>query len=276
MKKYVFRPAVFLTATAIFWLMQPARIFAQTVSVVTLRSHQTFQLPDPAAIQSAADGQAAVASAETAAKALITDATSLLSEVTAGQSNLTKAQTQQSDYVNAVNSFSKNDVEPYKANLNGYTALGTKYTDLLNKHNKAVLANNALAAKDRKAATVAALSKEKIQIDTMAAQLTHWKIKLDAAKAKLDVKNAALQKQQQNYQAAETTATTKLKSLRPILSRLSDQLNTCESYAGKYHDVLFKKFNTGTAGENGYFGTPDYKTSSAGLKTQLMKLNSLP
>src|ERR1700733_15392508 len=48
--------------------------FSQVLNVVTPISNQAFKLPDPAALQTAADAQAAITSAEAAGKALLADA----------------------------------------------------------------------------------------------------------------------------------------------------------------------------------------------------------
>jgi hypothetical protein len=236
--------------------------FSQAVNVVSPVTSQTYNLPDPATMQTEADVQGAIAVAETAGKALCADAAR---ERTTVLNDLNKAKTMNSDYQAALNNFSKNEVTPYNADLQNYTESGTKYNESLTAYNKAVLANNALAAKDRKAATVADLNKQKAQLDAWGIKLTKWKSKLDAAKTKLDVDNAALQKQKQNADAAAKTADDKLKVTKPKLNGLLDQLTICANYAWKCHELLMNKFNSPKTTDDGYFSTPVYKSAIADL-----------
>jgi hypothetical protein len=262
------------TAMAVLIFVAPATGVCQVLTVVTPITNQTYKLPDPASIQTADDTRAAIASAETAGKALIADANTEKKLVAAEQNSYNTAETEKNDYIKAANDFSKNDVDPYKLDLNNYTATGTKFMQLLTKHNNAVKANNALPAKKRKAATVAALTKEKLHIDSMATQLTKWKTKLDAAKSKLDVKNAALQKQQQKYEPAEQAATLKLKPAKVALTNIVNQLNQCANYAAKYKSVLTAKSTSGATPVTGYFESAEYKSTVADLNNQLTNLRA--
>jgi hypothetical protein len=236
--------------------------FSQAVDVVSPVSTLTYKLPDPATMQTAADVQGGITMAETAGKALNADAANQIANTKA---QINKAKTANSDYTAALNNFNKAEVIPYNTDLNNYAASGTKYSESLAAYNKAALANNALAAKDRKAATVAALNKQKTQLDAWGIKLGKWKIKLDAAKAKLDTDNAALQKQKQNADAAAQASADKLKASKPKLNALLDQLTICANYAWKCHELLTNKFNTPKSADDGYFSTPAYKGAIADL-----------
>jgi len=249
-------------------------INAQPVTIVSPVTRQTYTLPDLTPMQTAADVQTALFAAESAAKSLIADAATEKAADVSQENDLVKAVGMKNDYITATNNFNNTDVIPYKKDLDNYTASGTKFNDLLTKHNKAVLANNALPAKDRKVATVAALNKEKAQIDTWAAQLAKWKDKLDAAKAKLDVKNAALQKQQQKYEPLEEASRSKLRASVIKLKGLSDQLAQCAAYAGKCHDLQTTKFKADAAPGTGYFNSPAYKSAIADLNAYQEKIKS--
>jgi hypothetical protein len=275
MKPRIANQNIFISAgiTVAFCLLA-AMSFAQPVTIVSPVTNQTYKLADPAAMQNAAELQSAIANAESAAKALITDAANEKAAAVTDENGLDKTTSLKNDYITAVNAFNKNDVTPYKADLDNYTATGTKFNDLLAKHNKAVLANNALAAKDRKMATVTALNKEKAQIDAQAALLGKWKDKLDAAKAKLDVKNAALQKQQQKYEALDQASSAKLKASKIKLKSLSDQLAVCANYADKCQALLVSKFKAESASNAGYFTSPAYKSAVADLNAYLDKIKN--
>ena len=248
--------------------------FSQVVNVVTPISNQAFKLPDPGALQTAVDAQAAITSAEAAGKALLADAAAEKINIATELTSYNQAETQKNDYLTGINNFSKNDVDPYNLDLNNYNIAGAKLVKLLAKHNNAVKANNALPAKDRKPATVAALTKEKMQVDSMSAQLVKWEAKLNAAKAKLDVKNAALQKQQQKYTATESAATTRLKASKVRLTGILNQLTSCVAYAGKCKGLLTTKFNAGSTAVAGYFETAEYKSAFADMSAQLAQLKS--
>ena len=276
MKKHGFKSEFFLTAAAVVFGILPLCGFSQVISIVTPESHQTYQLPDPPTIQTAENAQTAITAAENAAKALFADAAIEKTSVAAEQAAYNKAEAEKNEYLAGITNFSKQAVEPYKSDLNNYTALGTKYTTLLDKHNKAVNANNALPAKNRKAATVAALNKEKLQVDSMSSQLTKWKTKLDAAKAKLDVRNAALQKQQKKYEADEQASSTKLRVSKNKLSGVLSQLTICANYAAKCKGLSAAKA-TGTAGISatpGYFDSAEYKAAVTDLGITLQKLTA--
>jgi len=234
--------------------------FSQAVNIVSPVSNANYKLADPTVMQTASELQAAITNAETAGKALNAEAKAIIS---ANQNEMTKAQAMKNDYLAALNNFSKNDVTPYNTDMNNYTASGTKFTELLKKHNAATLANNALPAKDRKAATVAALNKEKLQIDAWAAKLAKWKTSLDAAKAKLDVKNTALQNQDKKQQAANQVAADKKKASKVKLNGLLDQLTLCANYAAQCRELLTSKFKA--TPDPGYFGSPVYKSAIAEL-----------
>ena len=250
--------------------------FSQAVNIVSPATNQTYKLPDPAIMQTPAEVQRAIADAETAGKALNADAIKERAITLNETNDFNKAKTMNSNYLAAFDNFAKNDVAKYKIDLDNYTASGTKYNEMLAAYNKAALANNALPAKKRKAATVAALNKQKAQIDASGAKLTKWKIRLDAAKAKLDVENAALPKQKLRADAALQTATEKLKASKKKIKSILDQSILCASYADKCHALLVSKFNNTAASDLGYFGTPGYKTSIADLNTDLEKLKNLP
>jgi hypothetical protein len=262
-----------LALIGITWLL-PIRSYAQAVTVVSPATSQKYQLADTATFHNAADIQSAIATAETAGKALSTDAANEEAKVTSIQNELTKAEAAKTAHLAALTDFSKNDVAPYNTDFNNYNAAGAKFNVALAQYNKAALANNALAAKDRKAATVAVLTKQKVQIDTMAAQLGRWKVKLDAAKAKLDVKNTALQKQQQKYEATEKSTAPKLKASKIILNGLFNQLTICANYAARCHESLARKFKTGSPSDDGYFSSPAYKSVIAVLYGDLVKLKT--
>jgi len=261
------------TAAVVIFCLLPIAAFCQTVTVTSPVTNQTYKFSDPATAQTAADLQGAIGSAETAAKALSADALTEKPGVSTEENNYAKSEALKNDYAVSLSAFNTNDVVPYNKDMANYTASGTKFSDLLAKHNKAVLANNALAAKDRKAATVAALNKEKTQIDTWAAQLSKWKDKLDAAKAKLDIKNAALQKQQQKYETSEQASTNKLKTSKAKLKNIADQLTVCSTYAAKCRSLLVSKFSD-SAADTGYFSSPAYKTAIADLSASIEKLKA--
>jgi hypothetical protein len=273
MKKYVFKNGFFGAVAAGFICLLSSPGFSQVISIVTPVSHQTYQLPDPAKVQTAADAPTAITSAETAAKALLADGATEKTAATTEQNDLNKAETEKSEYVTAATNFSKLDVEPYKSDMNNYNALGAKYTAALAKYNKAATANNALPSKNRKPATVAVLTKQKLQIDSMSTQLGAWKTKLDGAKAKLDLKNTALQKQQKKYEADEQAATAKLKASKSKIYGILNQLTICASYAARCNGLLNPK--TGPAPvstANGYFDTAEYKSAVSGLSAALQRL----
>jgi hypothetical protein len=248
--------------------------FCQPVTIVSPVTNQTYKLPDPGVLQTAADMQAAIALAESTGKTLNAEATTEKGKATAALNENAKGYTAQNDYATAINKFNTDDVSPYKADLDKYTALGTKFNVSLTAYNKAATANNALPAKNRSAATVAALTKQKVQIDTMGAQLTRWKTKLDAVKAKLDIKNAALQKQQKTYQTAQETSAVKLKAIKPVLNNFLTQLTQCANYEAKCHGLLVSKFNKGAKADSSYFSTPAYRSSATDLYSYLVKLKN--
>jgi len=251
-----------------------ASLYAQPVTVSDAVSNKVYTLPDPAAAQTAAELQVAITRAETTARALCADVENEKARVTAAENDQSKAFALKNEIITGTNNFNKNDVIPYKQDMDNYNAAGAKYSDLLSRHNKAVLANNALAAKDRKATTVAALNKEKIEIDAQAAQLGKWKDKLDAAKAKLDVKKAALQKQQQNGEAQDQSSTAKLKACKVKLKGLMDQMSVCAAYAERCRALLASKFKVDVAVNTGYFNSPEYKNALSALNALLDKLKS--
>ena len=273
MKKYDFKNGFFSAITACFICLLSSPGFSQVINAVTPVSHHAYQLPDPAKVQTAADAPAAIASAESAARLLLADAATEKTAIAAEQSDLNKAETEKNEYVTAVTNFSKKDVEPYKSDLNNYNALGTNYTATLAKYNKAANANNALPAKSRKPATVAVLNKQKLQIDSMGKQLAAWKIRLDAARAKLDIKNAALQKQQKKYEGDEQAATAKLKASKSKVYGILNQLTICANYAARCNGLLKPKTGPATGNTaNGYFDTPEYKSAVSDMTATLQKL----
>ncbi len=258
----IYSPSNLFSAVVIIaFCLFSTRSFSQAVNIVSPVTNQAYKLPDPATMQSATEIQGGITLAETAGKALNAEAKALIST---NQNATNKAQGMNNDYITALNNFNKNDVIPYKADLDNYTASGTKYNESLAAYNKAALANNALAAKDRKPATVAALNKQKAQIDASGAKLTQWKTKLDAAKAKLDVTNAALQKQKQNSETAGQAAAEKAKASKTKLNGLLDQLTQCANYSAKCHALLVSKFNFPNP-DTGYFTSPAYKSAIATL-----------
>lgn len=247
-------------------------VFSQQRDIITPVSNQVFKLSDTSSFKSAADLQAAIATAESAGKALAADADAVKKNIAPAQSDLSKAETSKASYTTAVNAFNKADVEPYKKDLDNYNVAGKKYTDQLAKYNKAAQANNALPANQRKAATVAQLNKQRLQVDSMGKQLANWKTRLDAAKAKLDVKNAVLNKQMQEYRAAEQGPIGRLKAAKVKLKAISDQLTTCAQYAQKCHALLNSKFGAPAAAYTGYFVSPEYQRALSGINLQLVSL----
>jgi hypothetical protein len=243
--------------------------FSQSVDIVNPANNSNYKLPDPTAMKTAAEAEAAIRAAETAAKALNADAAKERVTVLSLQPGVNKARVMGTDYVTALNNFSKNDVVPYNTDMNNYTASGTKFTGMLASYNKAVQAYNALPAKDRKAATAAALNKQKVQIDALGAKLSQWKTKLDAAKAKLDVKNAALQKQNQKQEAATKTVSEKVKVSKDKLVRYMVQLNTCATYAGKCRLLLTSKFSYANKPDTGFFAGPVYRNAISDIDKAL-------
>jgi hypothetical protein len=274
MKKHLSKISVIQATLIVIFCLFVASGFSQGLTVVTPVSNQTFKMPDPSTLQTAADAQAALTSAETAGKALLADAVAEKPTVTAEQNNYSQAEAGKNNYMASINSFSKNDVDPYKLDLNNYNTAGAKFMQLLTKHNNAVKANNALPAKDRKPATVTALTKEKMQVDSMATQLGKWKTRLDVAKTKLDVKNAALQKQQQKYTSSEEASVPKLKTCKTLLTSILNQLTSCAGYAGKCKGLLTTKFNAGSATAAGFFETAEYKGAVADISAELAGLRS--
>jgi hypothetical protein len=274
MKTLTFYHNSFLSfVTTLLFCLVTSASFCQPETVTSPVTNQTYKLPDPAGMQTAADLQAAITQAETTGKTLNAEATTQKNKAEAALNSNTKAYSAQNDYTTAINNFNKNDVIPYKADLDKYNAAGAKFGVSLAAYNKAATANNALTAKDRKPAVVAGLTKQKVQIDTMGAQLTRWKTKLDAAKAKLDVKNAALQKQQKSYETGQQTSAADLKKIKPILNSLLTQLTVCANYAAKCHGLLVSKFNADKT-DTGYFSTPTYRASASELYSYLVKLKS--
>jgi len=251
-----------------------ATLDAQPVTVTDPLSNKVYTLTDPGGAQTAAELQTAITTAETTAKSLYAGSETETALMATAEADQTKAFSLKNANITATNNFNKNDVIPYKQDMDNYNAAGAKYSDLLSRYNKAVLANNALAAKDRKAATVAALNKQKIDIDAQAAQLSKWKDKLDAAKAKLDVKNAALQKQQQKGEALDQSSTAKLKACKVKLKGVVDQLAVCAAYAEKCRALLSSKFKVDVAINTGYFNSPEYRNALAALNALLDKLKS--
>jgi len=276
MSSCIHQRKVFISiAITLVFCLPSARLFSQPVSIVSPVGNHAFTLPDPAVAQTAVELQNAVTAAEITAKALSADAVSEKATAVSQENELAKTAAAKNDYIAALNSFNKADVTPYKQDLDKYTASGTSFNNLLAKYNKAVLANNALPAKNRKAATVAALNEQKVQIDAWGAQLSKWKARLDAAKAKLDVKNAALQKQQQKYESTEQTSTAKLRACRINLKSILDELQLCAGYADKCRALQLNRFKDRAAPDTGYFTTPAYKSTVADLNAYLEKTKNL-
>jgi hypothetical protein len=257
---------LFSVAVAVVFCLLSAPSFSQAINIVSPVTNQAYKLPDPATMQSATEVQAGITLAETTGKTLNAEAKAI---ITTNQNAANKAQAMNSAYVTGLNNFNKNDVTPYKADLDNYTATGEKFNTSLAAYNKAAAANNAMAAKDRKAATVATLNKQKMQLDATGAKLTQWKTKLDAAKTKLDVTNAALQKQKQNSETATKATTDKAKASKTKLNGLLDQLTQCANYAAKCHALLISKFSAPNTPDTGYFTTPVYKSAIATLYSAL-------
>jgi hypothetical protein len=108
----------------------------------------------------------------------------------------------------------------------------------------------------------------------MGAHLTKWKVKLDAAKAKLDVKNAALQNKQKEHETAEQLSIANLKAVKLKLNSLLNQLTICANYSGKCQGLLVTKFKAGISVDTGYFASPAYRNIIAGLYAVLVKLKN--
>jgi len=249
----------------------PFKGSCQELDIVTPNTNQSFKLPDPATFTTPAQAKLNISSAEDVGKLLVASVDKIKENVTAAQADLSKGEALKASYTTAVTAFDKNDVEPYKKDLDNYNAAGKKYTDQLAKYNKAAQANNALPANKRKTAAVAQLNRQRLQVDSMGKQVGTWKTRLDAAKAKLDIKNAALNKQQQQYQATEQGPIAKLKNAKENLKTISSQLTMCEAYVQKSHNMLSKLGEPATA-DNGYFTTPDYKKALANINLQLVSL----
>lgn len=263
---------VFPLALNLLLVLLISTAFGQPVNIVTPASHQSFKLADPATLQTEADAHTAIASAESAGKALAADLDVIKKEITPAQTDFSKAETLRSNYVTAITAFNKNDVEPYKQDLDKYNTAGKKYTDALGKYNKSAQANNAMLANKRRAATVAVLNRQKLQVDSMGKQLGDWKTRLDAAKAKLDVKNATLNKQQQQYQSAEQGATARLSAIKARLKDIQSMLNMCAVYAARCNSLLSSKFNQPALTYKGYFTSPEYKKAVSDVNLQLVGL----
>jgi len=265
-----FKPISTLTF-GLFLFYIPSTGFCQELDIITPTTNQSFKLPDPATFTTLTQAKTNISSAEDIGKLLVATAGKIKESVTAAQADLTKGEALKASYTTAVTAFDKNDVEPYKKELDNYNAAGKKYTDQLTKYNKAAKANNALPANKRKADAVALLNRQRLQVDSMGKQVATWKTTLDAVKAKLDIKNAALNKQQQQYQAVEQGPIAKLKNAKETLKTISKQLTMCEAYVQKCHNTLSKPGEPATA-DNGYFTTPDYKKALSDINLQLVSL----
>jgi hypothetical protein len=264
-------PKSALTGAVIIFCAIPLLSLSQAVTITSPVTNIAYKLADPATMQSAADVQAAITNAEKAGKDLSADVSAEKMITERERRNAAVNDKTRSDYDAALNHFAQYDVAVYNKDMANYTTSGTQYTDLLTKYNKAALANNALPAKDRKAATVVALNKQKIQIDAWAAKLGKWKTTLDAGKLKLDGKNADLQKRKQKYEAADQTTTGKLNASRAKLKGLLDQLTLCANYAGKCRGLLGSKFNVPNSPDTGYFSSAAYKDTIAGIMSALKR-----
>lgn len=256
--------------TLVFFVASNA--FGQAMAITTPVTNNTFNLPDPDSFKNANDAQSAIAGAESAGKALAADAEVIKKDITPAQSDFSKAEILKSNYSAAVTAFDKNDVEPYKLDLDKYNAAGRKYTDRRDTYNKAAQANNALPASQRKAATVALLNKQRLQVDSMGKQLTAWETRLDATKTKLDVKTAALAKQKLQYEAAEKGPVSRLRAAKANLKDIQTQLTNCAGYAQKCHALLSSKFGAPASSYSGYFVTPEYQGVVSGINLQLVSL----
>jgi len=255
----------------LFLFFIPSKGSCQELNIVAPNTNQSFKLPDPAAFTTVTQAKTNISSAEDIGKLLVSAVGKIKEGVTAAQADLAKPEALKASYTTAITAFDKNDVEPYKKDLDNYNVAGKKYTDQLTKYNKAAQANNALPANKRKAAAVAKLNRQRLQVDSMGKQVGIWKTGLDAAKAKLDIKNAALNKQQQQYQAAEQGPIAKLKNAKEKLKTISSQLTMCEGYVQKCHNTLSKLGEPATT-DNSYFTTPDYKKALSDINLQLVSL----
>src|ERR1700728_4037646 len=135
----------------------PFKGSCQELDIVTPNTNQSSKLPDPATFTTPAQAKLNISSAEDVGKLLVASVDKIKENVTAAQADLSKGEALKASYTTAVTAFDKNDVEPYKKDLDNYNAAGKKYTDQLAKYNKAAQANNALPANKRKTAAVAQL-----------------------------------------------------------------------------------------------------------------------
>jgi hypothetical protein len=245
--------------------------FCQQLNIVIPTTGQIIKLADPATFITANQAQASISSAEDAGKLLVAAINKIKEGVPPAQAELSKTETAKSAYSTALTDFDKNDVGPYKKDMANYDAAGKKYTDQLAKYNKAAQASNALPAAKRKAAEVALLNKQRLQVDSMGKQLGAWNARLNAAKAKLDMKNAALNKQQLQYRAAEKGPVTKLRDAKEKFKTIASELQQCAAYAQKCHDARIR-LGEPSAAYNGYFTTADYKNAVSDVNLQLVSL----
>ena len=270
----LFHPACLSVAAALFICLLSAQSFSQ--AVIT-SANTTYKLPDVQTLQSPEAARAAVTTAELAGQALMTDAANEHTALNAAQNDLNKVQPMKTDYLAALNNYTKNGYDPYMADFNNYTPNLNRYNDVLSRHNTAVAANNALAPEQRSAANVASLNSEKTELDTWHGKLDTWKSSLDDAKAKLDAQRAVLLDQKRQYETAFQAAFDKVQASQLKLKGILDQLIICANYADKCRALLSSKFNytyTGAAA-TGFFGSPVYRGSLADLNTDLERLKNL-
>jgi hypothetical protein len=253
----------------------PVKSFSQVIKVVSPSTNVSYILPDPDSLLNSAAVLGAVTTAEMAGKALDADAANEKTVLITAENDYSTAQTMKSNYLAALDDYTKKGYNPYMTDYNSYTPNMQNYNETLSRHNTAVAANNALAPEQRNAANVASLNSEKTELDNWKVKLDTWKSNLDIAKAKLDAQRAILLDQKQQYDTANQSAADKLRASRLKLKGILDQLILCESYAQKCNKLLVAKFNYSGTSATGYFGTPVYKESIDDLNTNLEKLKSL-
>lgn len=270
----------------VFWLVRAglivafcslsACLFAQSAEISSIVNKQTYKLTDPNALLTATELQTAIITAETAGKALTQDAAAEKDALLAIESDLTRAQTMRSDYLTALDSYTKNGYDPYMVDFNSYIPNLNNYNESLRRHNTATDANNALAPEQRNAANVASLNSEKTELDSWRVKLENWKNSLDAARTKLDDQRAALLKQKQDFETARQLATGSLKAAKFKLKTLVAELLLCSYYSDKCRYILLTKFSFNGPTGTGYFGTTGYKSTLAGLNAEIENLKTLP
>jgi len=250
-------------------------LFAQALTIVTPSSNTTYQSPDPDALVSPEAARGGVATAEMAAQTLTADAASEKAILANAESDMNKAQTMKSNYMAALDNYTKTGHDPYMQDLNSYTPNVNRYNELRQRNNADIAASNALQPTQRVQATVNSLNSQKAELDSWLVKLNTWKASLDATKAKLDADRDVLLQQKQQYETAYQSAMEKLKASQLKLKAILDQLILCANYADKCRGLLVSKFHYTATSTTGFFGTPVYQASIADLNTNLERIKHL-